>query len=74
MVFVYLTFLKVTTDGLVVQRLNDALQNMNLIYVCFNDKAQLKLISWTVKQLYPKFFKKLFLYFSILPESGGQSC
>ena len=45
MVFVYLTFLKVTTDGLVVQRLNDALQNMILIYVCFNDKAQLKLIS-----------------------------
>lgn len=42
---VFLTFLKVITDGLVVQRLNDALQNMNLIYVRFNDKAQLKLIS-----------------------------
>ena len=59
MFFVFLTFFKVITDGLVVQRLNDALQNMNLIYVCFNDKAQLKLISWTVKQLYSKFFKKI---------------
>ena len=59
MFFVFLTFFKVITDGLVVKRLNDALQNMNLIYVCFNDKAQLKLISWTVKQLYSKFFKKI---------------